>query len=328
MADEVQSGTQPEVAVLLATRDRTHCLPTSINSILAGRYQNLRIVVIDNAPRTTDTFRMVNRRYRDDPRVVYVHEPRPGLAHAHNVGLRYCGDAEIIAITDDDVTVAEDWLVEIVAGFAEDERVACVTGLIEPIERRTEAQRWAESFLGLGKGLSPRAFDLDENSPEDPWFPISAGSMGSGANMAFRRSHLDQVGGFNPILGAGTLARGGDDLAAFVNVVASGSRLAYRPSVVVRHQLHTDVDSLRRQVRSYGVGFGAFVVDTMIRHPRLVSRIPRALVRSSLSSSRPARRPTRRTRRDAPIQLSALELMGRATGPYAYLRSRLATRGI
>ena len=50
--------------------------------------------------------------------------------------------------------------------------------------------------------------------------------------MAFRRDVLLAVGGFDPALGAGTPTGGGEDIAAFTDVMLGGGRLVYEPRSV------------------------------------------------------------------------------------------------
>ena len=149
--------------------------------------------------------------------VRYVREGRPGLARAHNAALPHV-TGEVVAFTDDDVEVDPHWLRRLTDGFA-DPRVGCVTGMIFPAEVETPAQAWIEAHAGFGKGFERQVFDLDEHRPDDRLFPFTAGRLGSGANMAFRTSVLLDLGGFDETLGVGTPARGGDDLAAFYDVI-------------------------------------------------------------------------------------------------------------
>ena len=78
--------------------------------------------------------------------------------------------------------------------------------------------------------------------------------------MAFRTDWLRTNGGFDPATGAGTPARGGDDLDAFLRVVLDGRTLVYEPAAIVRHYHRRDYASLRRQAYGYGVGLGAYLV--------------------------------------------------------------------
>ena len=64
---------------------------------------------------------------KQDTRLLYVREYRPGLAHAHNAALPHVA-TEVVAFTDDDVLAEHRWLEKLVGTFAEDEQVVCVTG--------------------------------------------------------------------------------------------------------------------------------------------------------------------------------------------------------
>ena len=161
-----------------------------------------------------------------------MREPVAGLACAHNRGLVDVR-TPIVAFTDDDVLADPGWLRNLVSAFGDDPSIGCVTGLIFPVELETQAQEWLEGYAGYAKGLVRTAFDLHEHRPDDALFPWTAGTLGSGANMAFRTDLLRQLGGFDAALGAGSMAMGGDDLAAFFDVVASGSTLVYEPAAVV-----------------------------------------------------------------------------------------------
>jgi hypothetical protein len=144
--------------------------------------------------------------------------------------------------------------------------------------------------------------------------------------MAFRTSVLDEMGGFDSALGAGTGARGGDDLAAFFEVILRGYRLVYEPEAIVHHPLHRDDGALRRQVYGYGVGLTAYLTKCFVDRPRLLAPAARQLPRAAAyafksDSPRNARRPD-----DYPTRLARLELLGMLRGPWAYVASRRRAR--
>jgi GT2 family glycosyltransferase len=314
----------PFVSVAIATRDRPGMLADCLDSLVALEYPSYEILVVDNAPGTDTTQELVRTRYssRPGPPVRYIHEPRPGLAAAHNRGVRETS-AEIIAFTDDDVVVDRFWLLELVRRF-ESQRVGCVTGMILPLELETPAQVWLEQYGGFSKGFDDALFDLDENRPAAPLFPYTAGTFGSGASMAFRTDVLRLIGGFDPAIGAGTLALGGDDLAAFFDVVAAGYGVAYAPAALVRHRHRRDYESLRRQAYGYGVGLTAFLTKTVLDRPTRLLEIARRMPRGLAHALRPTSEKNAGKQADYPQQLTRLELKGMVHGPTAYIRSRRA----
>ena len=85
--------------------------------------------------------------------------------------------------------------------------------------------------------------------------------------MAFRREVFDQLGGFDPALGAGTICRGGDDLDFLFRVIKAGHALIYEPRALVRHRHRSELAELQRQIADHGVGFSAYLVRTALAYP-------------------------------------------------------------
>jgi len=308
----------PMATVVVATRDRPQSLSQCLDSILSLEYPAFEVVVVDNDPSTAEAAGVVAERTAAGANVRYVLEQRRGLAAAHNRGLAEA-TGSIIAFTDDDVVVDRHWLAAIAEGFSVSPDVGCVTGLIVPAELRTPAQLWVEEY-GFSKGFARRLYDMAANRPPDPLFPFTAGRFGSGANMAFRADVLAAIGGFDPAVGTGTLARGGDDLVSFFRIVTGGWALAYEPSAIVRHRHRDDYASLRRQAYGYGVGLTAFLASSLSTQPRqlpkLLARIP-----AGLSYGRTLRSPDANGS-SYPRALTWVERRGMAVGPFAYAASR------
>jgi glycosyltransferase involved in cell wall biosynthesis len=287
------------ISVIVATCERPAELEACLASLRVQSVTPERVVVVDDAP--GGEARAVATRAG----AVYVEGARRGLAAAHNAGLERV-DTGLVAFTDDDVVVDPAWLERLAEPFADPE-VACVTGRIVAFELETDAQRALEAYAGFDKGTCRRVADA-----RDPLFPFATGAYGSGANMAFDRPWLVANGGFDAALGAGTKARGGDDLAAFFDVLCSGRRLVYEPAALVRHRHARDTAGLERTVFGYGVGLSAHLTRSILTQPRLAWRALRGLpaARAHLAA------------KDAPDHLRRLERRGMLVGPFAYLSSR------
>jgi O-antigen biosynthesis protein len=312
----------PAVTVLVATRDRTTELGACLDSLMAQDYPGAYdVVVVDSAPASDATKHYLDRRFAGDERVRYVRTELPGLAVAHNHGLPVV-TGEITAITDDDVVVDTRWLSAIVEAFRATPGTACVTGLILPVELETPAQALLEQYGGFARGFRRRVYALDAGPADDPLFPYTAGRLGSGANMAFHTRRLRALGGFDPALGAGTPARGGDDLASFVQVLLAGHRLVYEPGAIVRHRHRRDYAGLLAMAQGYGVGLGAYLSSVVASRPALlvdmVRKGPQAL--SYVLRADSAKNRNKGTA--YPRALTRTERIGMVRGPLAYLASR------
>ncbi|GGV77590.1 hypothetical protein GCM10010294_45450 [Streptomyces griseoloalbus] len=327
------AGAPPFTSVVVATRERAGQLARALESLLAQEHPHFEVVVVDNAPVTGETRELVERKYGE--RVRYVCEPVPGLAIAHNRGLAEAR-GEVIAFTDDDVVADPRWLAELTTPFAADPRLGCATGLILPARLRTPAQVLLESHGGFAKGFTPTTYDPGAPPRDEPLFPFTAGRFGSGANMAFRTEVLRAVGGFDPATGAGTPARGGDDLYGFVRVLADGHRLHYTPYALVWHHHRETWADLETQAYGYGAGLTAYLTAILVNRPALLpaflARLPRGLARArALTAVRdtdagggaPGAHDTRT--HPWPRRLSRLQRRGMVYGPVGYLRARRAS---
>ena len=75
----------PPVSVVVCTHERPGMLADALHSLQRLDYPDYEVVVVDNAPRTEGTRRVVDEL--DDPRFRLVTEPVAGLSNARNAGL-------------------------------------------------------------------------------------------------------------------------------------------------------------------------------------------------------------------------------------------------
>jgi glycosyltransferase involved in cell wall biosynthesis len=309
---------RPAITVVIATHDRPAGLLRCLHSVSSLDYPAFDVVVVDSAPGSEQTATALARQTWPFP-LRYVREPRPGLALAHNAALNEVS-GEIVAITDDDVEVDRDWLTALAGGFSEPGTV-CVTGLILPAELETRAQLLVEQSGGFARGFVPRVFSLGMPGP-GPLFPFAAGRFGSGANMAFRTRWLVSGGGFDAATGAGTPAKGGDDLIAFLKVITGGAKLAYQPAAIVRHWHRPAYEGMRRQAFGYGIGFGSYVAASVWARPALLGAMCRRLVPALRHLGSPGSEKNSGRGSDFPRELVWRERAGMLAGPFAYAVSR------
>lgn len=315
----------PLASIIIATRNRTTQLAITLDSVLAQTYSHFEVIVVDNAPTTHETEEMLRLRYGHLPHVKYVREDRPGLASAHNTGVRHA-QGTILAFTDDDVRVDRWWLASLIAALNSIGNTGCVTGLIMPAELETLAQIWFEQYSRFNRDMVTRIYDMAEYRPDNPLYPYAAGEFGSGANMAFRREALEAINGFDTAMGTGTPTCGGDDLAAFLDVILAGFRLVYEPTAIVWHQHPREYEDLYKRAFGYGVGLTAYLTRTFVRYPNhvvnMLGKLPRGIKHLfSIRASKRIDKPFHFSR-----ELNRLELLGLLIGPFAYLKSRRKTR--
>lgn len=251
------------VTVAVCTRDRAAQLGECLDALAALDYpqSQLDLLIVDNAPTDSATRELVARH----PRMRYVCEPRPGLDWARNRAIREAR-GDIVAFTDDDVSVDPAWVRAIAGAFDEEPHAMCVTGLVVPDEIDTPAQALFETYGGFGRGFDRSVHRVARGERAARRYG-GTGRFGTGANMAFRRSFFELEGLFDPALDVGTPASGGGDLEMFFRVLKSGHALVYEPAAMVRHRHRRDYASLREQITNNGVGFYAYLVRTAQAYP-------------------------------------------------------------
>jgi glycosyltransferase involved in cell wall biosynthesis len=322
---ELLNDSGPVLDVVIPTRNRPDRLAECVDSILATGYRHVRVIVVDNAPSGPETADLFAGRADWTSQVRYVREDRPGVSLARNRGLKYA-TAEFVAFVDDDVIVDRGWAAGLVSAFLDEPEAGCVTGPIIAAELDTQAQMWIEEYGGFSKGFVRRVFDPLDSRNEVPLFPYAAGTYGSGANMAFRRETIIKIHGFDPALGIGTAARGGEDLAAFAGALLAGRRLVYEPNMMVKHRHHRSYQKLRQVILAYGVGLGAYLAKTVYDRPSTFLSIARRVPPGLMYLLRPESPKNAHKSAGYPRELTVRELAGLACGPFAYAAGMIELR--
>jgi len=262
---QLEANRSPRVTVAVCTRNRTNQLVDCLDSIRELDYENLEVLVIDNAPSTDDTRKVVQSSF---PEFRYVCEPRPGLDWARNRAITEAS-GEIIAYTDDDCMVDPAWARVLARVFFDDPAVMAITGLVAPYELETEAQLLFERNGGFGRGFRRHWFRLDPSTSGDWPMNIGAGRFGTGANMAYRRIVFLAIGGFDPALDVGTPTNGGGDLEMFFRVLQEGYTLVYEPDAIVWHKHRRSLKDLQAQITNNGIGLYSYFMRSAIAYPDL-----------------------------------------------------------
>ncbi len=224
------------VTVLICTYNRAEFLAETLAGLAAmGRGADYRteIVVVDNNS-TDGTRAVIEGAAASAPFPVrYLFEPWQGKSFALNTGLE-AASGDVIALTDDDVIPAPDWLDRIVHAF----RTHDITFTFGKVLPRWTVQPPPELLL-------PKAHEI--------WGPLAIVDYGDepllypsgrpgerlpvGANLAFRRDVLLQIGGWRTDLGkVNNTLISGEDHEIFFKLQAAGCYAGYYdPTNRVRH---------------------------------------------------------------------------------------------
>jgi len=221
-----------DVTVLICTFNRGNLLAETLDALARTRTAlTWEVVVVDN--NSTDHTRSVieARQARYPVPLHYLFEPRQGNSFALNTGIA-ATQATIVAFTDDDVCVSEDWLQEGCAPMLSDPRIDYTGGPVRPIwdapppawVDQTRSELWGTLAI-LDYGRTPFVFEEHARVP-------------LGANMAVRRRLFDRVGNFDTHLGrVGGSLRGQAQAEFFCRSRNAGARGLYVPAMAVAHHV-------------------------------------------------------------------------------------------
>ncbi|EON34711.1 Glycosyltransferases involved in cell wall biogenesis [Gordonia terrae C-6] len=328
LPDLPSRATLPPISVVVCTHERPGMLADALSSLQRLDYPDYEVVVVDNAPRTDGTRRVVDAL--DDPRFRLVTEPVAGLSNARNAGLLAAAH-DLVAYTDDDVVADAGWLLGLAQGFGRSPEIACVCGMVPSGELRTRSQIYFDWRVSWADSMRARVFSLADPPSDLPLFPFQIGVYGTGANFAIRRDVALALGGFDEALGAGTRTRGGEDIDMFFRILTAGHALANEPDSIIWHRHRSTDEDLLEQSRGYGLGLGAWLtkVATERRHLALALRVlrrrSRAVARAGAAYGA-ITRPPEGIADGVAAQAGRREVLSVVGGPVALARERLRGR--
>jgi glycosyltransferase involved in cell wall biosynthesis len=206
--------------------------------------EQYEIIVVDNA--STDGTRQVlgsryqvlGDRYKDRSEtsnlkpstynLKYIYEPTIGLSQARNTGWKNA-QGEYVAYLDDDAVAALDWLEKIIEAFESiNPQPGCIGGKVEPVWEAPRPVWLSDSLLGqlaiVDWGGQPRLITKEE------WL--------AGANIAYPKRLLEEIGGFSVKLGRiGNKLLSMEENLARIELEKKGFRCYYSPGIIVKHNI-------------------------------------------------------------------------------------------
>ena len=237
-----------DLSLVICTRNRAAQLAQTLKRVSAIKSQlRWELVVVDNG--STDRTSAVIAEFGasfDHP-VQIINKQGRGVAVAKNAGWR-ATKSGIVACIDDDCYPEVDHLDAIFECFSKDPKLGFVGGRIllhDATDRRITIQ----------ESLEPLSFP--------PGSFIRHGVI-QGANVAYRRAAISEVGGFDPWFGAGALYSG-DETELMARISAAGWKGAYDPEpVVYHHHGRKTANDEWRLMRWYDRGRGAYYAKCML----------------------------------------------------------------
>lgn len=214
----------PKISVVVCTFNGSRTLAQCLESLLRLEYPDYEVIIVndgssDDTPRIASSygFRIITTENR-------------GLSSARNTGLK-AATGEIIAYIDDDAYADPHWLRYLASTFLNTKHVGVGGPNIAPPEDGLIAECVAHS-----PGNPVHILLSDSEAEHIP-----------GCNMAFRKSALEAIGGFDP-----QFRIAGDDVDVCWRLQQKGWTLGYNPGAMVWHHRRNSIHAYWKQQHNYG----------------------------------------------------------------------------
>ena len=176
------SADAPLLSVLIPAHNEAKVIVASIHRILRSNYPKLEVIVIDDGS-TDETSAVVSQNFSTNESVTLITIPNGGKAKALNLGLKRAQGGIVVALDAD--TQFETETISYLARWFSDQKVGAVAGNAKVGNRVNTITNWQALEYVSAQNLERRALDL-----------LGCITVVPGAVGAWRRSLLDQLGGF------------------------------------------------------------------------------------------------------------------------------------
>jgi len=216
--------TWPMISVVICSYNGARTIREALESLRHVPYPSFEVLVVDDG--STDATAAIAGEY--DVRLIRT--ANGGLSAARNIGLQNA-KGEIVAYLDDDAAPDPHWLHYLASAFM------------------------AGNYAGVGgpnvavpeDGFVARCADHAPGNPTHVLLTDCEAEHLPGCNMAYRRTCLEVIGGFDP-----QFRIAGDDVDLCWRLEQSGFKLGFHPGAMVWHHRRRTVRDYLRQQLNYG----------------------------------------------------------------------------
>ena len=216
----------PKVSVVVCSYNAERTLEACLDSLQRLNYPDYEVILVDDGSTDKTSSIAAGRAQVRSLR----HERNLGLSAARNTGLS-AATGEIIAFTDADCRADEDWLYYLVSDLVSGEFAAMGGPNLLPLEDSAVA-----AAVMASPGGPAHVMLTDRQAEHIP-----------GCNMAFFKSVLVEIGGFDPIFHTA-----GDDVDVCWRLEQADYKIGFSPSAFVWHYRRSTVRDYLKQQRGYG----------------------------------------------------------------------------
>jgi len=215
-----------KVSVVVASYNGHRTLKACLESLGRLNYPDYEVILVDDGS-TSQASAEIAAQF---PSVRYIRQDNQGLSAARNTGIA-AATGEVVAFTDDDCRVDEDWLHYMVSDLLRSSFVAIGGHNFLPPEDSPVA-----AAVAVSPGGPAHVMLTDTEAEHIP-----------GCNMVFYKWVLDEIRGFDPVF-----RKAGDDVDVCWRIQDRGYKIGFTPAGFVWHYRRSTVKAYLKQQAGYG----------------------------------------------------------------------------
>jgi GT2 family glycosyltransferase len=214
----------PSISVVICTYNGSRTLRAALEALRRVKYPAFEVIVVDDG--STDGTAALAGQF--NVRVIRI--PNGGLSNARNIGWQ-AAQGEIVAYLDDDAAPDADWLTYLASVFMRGDFVAA----------------GGPNIAFPEDGLIAECVDHSPGNPTQVLITDAEAEHLPGCNMAFRKSSIAAVGGFDT-----QFRIAGDDVDLCWRLQERGWKLGFHPAAMVWHHRRGSLRGYWKQQLNYG----------------------------------------------------------------------------
>lgn len=218
----------PKISVVVCTFNGSKTIRKNLESLSVLQYPDYEVIVVNDG--SNDITEAIVKEYVQKYGFKLITTENRGLANARNTGLE-AATGDIVAYVDDDAYPDPQWLTYLAIEFGKTTNV----GIGGP------------NITAQGDGPISECVASSPGNPVHVLISDTEAEHIAGCNMAFRRSALKKIGGFDS-----QFKIAGDDVDVCWMLQKRGYTLGFSPAAMVWHSRRSSIKSYLKQQLNYG----------------------------------------------------------------------------
>jgi len=236
---------KPKITFIICTYNRSGYLEDSLRSLLKSSCNRpIEFLVVDNNS-TDETASVVKRYQKENKCIHYIKEPKQGLSHARNRGIREAQSPHIVFL-DDDIRATSTLIPAWLAFFEEHPAAVAAGGKIH-VQFDDPRPDWMSHFLLPLLGHHDLSHKRKAYPPNK--YPF-------GGNMGFKKSIFTTIGFFDTDLGRkGKTLNAGEEKELFRRLRYKNENIYFLPDAFLYHRVNAS-RLTEQYIRKQALGLG------------------------------------------------------------------------